>query len=66
MNKQPQSLSRSQVPIDKLIQSAAPHIDRANIDRLPASAVPRDAARKLKEQIDIWVNEGGAGGDVNR
>jgi hypothetical protein len=35
-------------------------------ERPPASPAMHRAAAEVRERIDVWVNEGGAGGELNR
>lgn len=35
-------------------------------ERPPASPGTRRTVAEVRERIDVWVNEGGAGGEVNR
>jgi hypothetical protein len=63
------------VPIDREVAPAVPGRVRGSkgadatapcAERPAASPDMRRAAAEARERIDVWVNEGGAGGEVNR
>lgn len=63
MNKTSRSRIQSDAPVDG---SEPTRVAIRNADQASTSADARRAAPDLNEQIGVWVNEGGAGGDVNR